>query len=259
MKRKLIIFDLDDTLLDDEHKVSDKTVLVLERIKEMGHIIAFNTARSEMRSRDIFLRVKPNYAIYNGGAHITDGEGKTIFEATIDKEACNAILREIAAVTDRYSVQNSEWFYSANEDYEAPDVKYFDFANNEFPTGAYKIIAYSDRPELLDPIAEKYNLSSVTYFGGPFSRLTGRGVNKASGSRALADLLGIDMADVLAFGDDVGDLKMLYEAGIGVLMKNANPDLVASVDKASILISEYTNHDGGVAMFLADYFGIMVD
>ena len=75
MKRKLVIFDLDDTLLNDEHTASDLTLRVLEKVREMGHLTAFNTARSKMRSSDIFDLVKPDFAIYNGGAHITDSEG----------------------------------------------------------------------------------------------------------------------------------------------------------------------------------------
>lgn len=260
VKRKLIIFDLDDTLLNDEHTVSELTVRVLNLVREMGHLTAFNTARSKMRSSDIFEVVKPDFAIYNGGAHITDNEGNTIYEAEIKKDDCNLILKEISLITDRYSVQNADWFYSANEDYEAPDVKYFDFENEEFPTGAYKIIAFCDEPDRLLPVAEKYGLDFVTYFGGPFCRFTKSGVNKASGNRALADLLGIDMCEVIAFGDDVGDFEMISEAGVGVLMKNAKPSLIEEAGKyKNVTVSEYSNDEDGVARFIADYFGFCIN
>ncbi len=260
IRRKLIVFDLDDTLLDSEHKVGEMTLKILSKVREIGHLLAFNTARSKMRSADIFDVVKPDFAIYNGGAHITDSEGKTVYEAEIKKDECNKILSEIALVTDRYSVQNADWFYSANEDYNAPDVKFFDFKNCEFPTGAYKIIAHSDEPQSLEPIAQKYDLDFVTYFGGPFCRFTKKGVTKASGSRALAGILEMDMEDVIAFGDDVGDLDMLYEAGLGVLMKNARPDFAEAVEKQTrIIVSSFTNDEDGVAMFLADYFRIKPD
>ena len=257
MKRKLVIFDLDDTLLDNEHKVTEKTLRVLSEVQSQGHLIAFNTARSEMRSADIFNLVHPDYAIYNGGAHITDKNGKTIFEASIEKDACNEILGEIAKVTDRYSVQNADWFYSANEDYVAPDVKYFDFGSMEFPTGAYKIIAHTSEPHLLESIAKKFNLDFVTYFGGPFCRFTKSGVNKASGNRALAHILGIELKDVLAFGDDIGDLEMICDAGVGILMKNAKEEVISQIkNNENVEISEYSNHDDGVAAFLAKYFEI---
>ena len=56
--------------------------------------------------------------------------------------------------------------------------------------------------------------------------------------------------DLLAFGDDLGDLDMIREAGVGVLMKNARPNLHGQAG----ILSEYTNEEEGVARFLADYF-----
>ena len=60
------------------------------------------------------------------------------------------------------------------------------------------------------------------------------------------------LEDVLAFGDDIGDLDMLNEAGVGVLMKNAKPHLH---DKVKI-ISSYSNDESGVAKFLIEYFNL---
>ena len=252
MPKKLVIFDLDDTLLNGNSQVGEYTLDVLKKLQEMGHFIAFNTARSQMRSEDIYNVVKPDFAIYNGGAQITDKDGKTIFEAGIDKEICNLLVPELFALTDRFSYQNADWFYSANEDYKAPDVRFFDFKNEEFPTGAYKIIAFSDNPDSLLPVAEKYDLDFITYFGGPFCRFTKKGVTKAFGNRKLAEMLGCSLNDVIAFGDDTGDLGMLKEAGVGVIMKNARDELKSD----DLVVSNFTNEEDGVARFLAKYFNL---
>lgn len=249
MQKKLVIFDLDDTLLNNSSEVSDYTLDILKRVQKSGHFIAFNTARSQMRSEEIFNIVKPDYAIYNGGAQITDRNGKTIYEAAVDKAVCNALVPELFALTDRFSYQNADWFYSANADYNAPDVKFFDFKNEEFPTGAYKIIAFSDNPESLVPVAEKYDLDFITYFGGPFCRFTKKGVTKASGNRALAEIVGVVMDDIIAFGDDTGDIGMLMEAGVGVIMKNAKDHLKTE----GLTVSEFTNDEDGVARFLSNH------
>ncbi len=250
MPRKLVIFDLDDTLLNNNSEVSEYTLGILKKLQEMGHIIAFNTARSQMRSEEIYNAVRPDFAIYNGGAQIVDKDGKTVFEAGIDKTVCNALVPELFALTDRFSYQNADWFYSANEDYKAPDVRFFDFKNEEFPTGAYKIIAFSNNPDCLLPLAEKYDLDFITYFGGPFCRFTKRGVTKAFGNRKLVEMLGAGIDDVIAFGDDTGDLEMLKEAGVGVIMKNAKVELQTE----DLTVSDFTNDEDGVARFLAKYF-----
>ena len=250
MPRKLVIFDLDDTLLNNNSEVSEYTLGILKKLQEMGHIIAFNTARSQMRSEEIYNAVRPDFAIYNGGAQIVDKDGKTVFEAGIDKMVCNDLVPELFALTDRFSYQNADWFYSANEDYKAPDVRFFDFKNEEFPTGAYKIIAFSNNPDCLLPLAEKYDLDFITYFGGPFCRFTKRGVTKAFGNRKLVEMLGAGIDDVIAFGDDTGDLEMLKEAGVGVIMKNAKVELQTE----DLTVSDFTNDEDGVARFLAKYF-----
>ena len=250
MPRKLVIFDLDDTLLNNNSEVSEYTLGILKKLQEMGHIIAFNTARSQMRSEEIYNAVRPDFAIYNGGAQIVNKDGKTVFEVGIDKMVCNDLVHELFALTDRFSYQNADWFYSANEDYKAPDVRFFDFKNEEFPTGAYKIIAFSNNPDCLLPLAEKYDLDFITYFGGPFCRFTKRGVTKAFGNRKLVEMLGAGIDDVIAFGDDTGDLEMLKEAGVGVIMKNAKVELQTE----DLTVSDFTNDEDGVARFLAKYF-----
>lgn len=252
MSGKIIIFDLDDTLLNNSSEVSQYTLDVLMRAREQGNLLVFNTARSKMRSERVFNVIKPDFSIYNGGAQITDKDGKTIFVAGIEKETCNAVISELFDFTDRFSVQNDDWFYSANEDYNAPDVKYFDFKNEEFPTGAYKIIAFSDNPDSLLPLAEKYDLDFMSYFGGPFCRFTKRGVTKAYGNKKLVFILGRSLADVIAFGDDTGDMGMILEAGVGVLMKNAKDEL----KRPGVTVSEYTNEEDGVARFLVKHLDL---
>lgn len=251
MQGKIVIFDLDDTLLNNNSQVGEYTLRVLERARDAGHLLVFNTARGQGSSQEIFDIVKPDYAIFNGGAQIVDKEGNVIFERGLSKELCNAMVPELFALTNRFSMQ-ADWFYTANPDYHAPGVKQFDFRNEEFPMGAYKVIAFSEDPERLRPLTEKFDLDFTVYFGGPFCRFTRRGVTKASGNRELVRLLGRELSDVIAFGDDKGDMEMLREAGVGVIMKNAAPEL----KEEGLVISEHTNDEDGVARFLEGYLAL---
>ena len=88
--------------------------------------------------------------------------------------------------------------------------------------------------------------------GGTFRRYNHIGATKALGNRNLMKLVGGKLEDVMAFGDDLGDLDMLREAGVGVLMKNARPELMGATSH----ISKYTNDEDGVARFLSDWFGV---
>lgn len=251
MQRKIVIFDLDDTLLDGDGEVSEYTAAVLNKVSELGHVIVINTARNKARSEAVFNKIKPDFAIYNGGAQIVDCDGRTVCRYEIPKEKCNSVIPNLIKLSEKFSVQNDDWFYSSNADYHAADVKFFDFENEEFPSAAYKIVAFSHNPEELARVAEGADLDFVAYFGGPFCRFTSRGVTKAFGNREFASMLGADISDVIAFGDDEGDLQMIDEAGVGVLMKNAKEELWNGR-----IVSQYTNSEDGVARFLADYFKI---
>ena len=83
---KYIIFDLDDTLLNDNRQVSPYTLQVLKQLQDMGHVLAMNTARSSAFSREYFDIICPDYAILNGGALILNGAGEVVFQAEIDAE-----------------------------------------------------------------------------------------------------------------------------------------------------------------------------
>ncbi|NJD51506.1 MAG: phosphoglycolate phosphatase [Candidatus Methanoperedens sp.] len=50
-------------------------------------------------------------------------------------------------------------------------------------------------------------------------------VNKGTGLRRIAQMMGLDVQDFVAFGDSPNDIEMLEVAGFGVAVGNAHPDL----------------------------------
>jgi hypothetical protein len=57
------------------------------------------------------------------------------------------------------------------------------------------------------------------------------GVTKWSGVLSLAREWGIDAAEICAVGDDVNDLPMIRAAGLGIAMGNAQPQVLAAADR----------------------------
>ena len=249
---KYIIFDLDDTLLNDRREITPYTLEVLEKVRSMGHKLVCNTARSQSFARKFLDQLQPDYAILNGGAMIIDRDGNAIFSAELDAAVTRQIIQELLKWTDTLSVQTREHFYSHQGQYALQAAIAFDFDKEEFPYPAQKIVASLESAEKARQIAEKYSLAYTTYLDGNFRRYNHPGATKALGNRNLMTLVGGSLNDVIAFGDDLGDLDMLREAGVGVLMKNANPQLHGQTGH----ISAYTNDEDGVAKFLEAYFAI---
>lgn len=50
-------------------------------------------------------------------------------------------------------------------------------------------------------------------------------INKGTGLRRIAEMMGLDARDFVAFGDSPNDIEMLEAAGFGVAVGNAHPDL----------------------------------
>lgn len=249
---KYIVFDLDDTLLNDQRKVSEFTLQVLKQLQALGHKLVINTARSQFYSREFLNAIKPDYAILNGGALIIDKAGTPIFTQVMDISAVQQIIRRLQDVTKVFSVQSESGLYTSTADYTAQNAIYFDFEKDLYRESAYKIVASIENLEDAQAIAQEFQLDMVSYFGGDFKRFTCLNTNKASGNRNLVRILGAKLEDVIAFGDDWGDLDMLKEAGTGVLMKNAKPELHALCPT----LSTYTNDQDGVARFLLEHFHI---
>lgn len=76
-------------------------------------------------------------------------------------------------------------------------------------------------------------------------------VSKATGVSRLIDHLGIDAADVIAFGDADNDIEMLCLAGCGVAMGNASDKVKACADMVCAPCREQ-----GVLRVLESIFGI---
>ncbi len=62
----------------------------------------------------------------------------------------------------------------------------------------------------------------------------------------MSDHLGIDLSEIVAFGDGNNDKEFLEYAGCGLAMKNAST-LAKSSSKA---VLEWSNHEDGVARHL---------
>lgn len=78
--------------------------------------------------------------------------------------------------------------------------------------------------------------------------LNAPGVTKGSGLLALAEKLGLRRDQVMAVGDSGNDLSMIENAGLGVAMGNATPEILAAADA----VTADNNHDG-VALAIEKY------
>ncbi len=75
--------------------------------------------------------------------------------------------------------------------------------------------------------------SSIPGMGESAGEIYLEGVDKAVGMRVAAKRLGVELANVVAFGDGLNDLQMLAEAGVGVAIVGSHPRLLAVADRVA--------------------------
>lgn len=98
--------------------------------------------------------------------------------------------------------------------------------------------------EILEPhLTDRADLTYSTNDG--LIELSAPGVTKATGLAIVAQRLGVEHANLIAFGDMPNDVPMLRLAGHGVAMENAHPEAKEAADEVAA-----TNNDDGVARIL---------
>lgn len=114
------------------------------------------------------------------------------------------------------------------------------------------LVRYGSDSSVLAAAAEACGLDavSVTYSSNAgLIEVASAGVNKGAAVQRLAEQLGIDAADAVAFGDMPNDAEMLRWAGRSFAMENAHPlALAAASDSAP------DNDSAGVAQILERWF-----
>ena len=244
---KYFIFDLDDTLLNNNKEVTDYTLKGINILKNNDFIIVINTARSFSATLDVANIIKPDYLICNAGAVIYDKDYNLIFKKTISIQDTNEIIDLIKSSNDvkNFSIQTIKTLYTKDFKYTQnnPIATYNDFIN-KLDEESVKILIASYDYKKWESVALKYNYEIERYFNGIWCRISPS--NKYLGNLSLFKLLNDNNPLDYVFGDDSGDILMIKNAYKGVLMKNSK------LTHLDLNISSYTNEEDGVIKFMLE-------
>ena len=76
--------------------------------------------------------------------------------------------------------------------------------------------------------------------------------NKGNALKKLIEIIGINLKETAAIGDNNNDIEMIEEVGIGIVMGNASDDIKIKADLITL-----SNDEGGAALaifkILSDY------
>jgi hydroxymethylpyrimidine pyrophosphatase-like HAD family hydrolase len=260
---RLVATDLDGTLVRSDGTVSAYTREVLAEVERRGVPVVFVTGRPLRWTEEVFEYVGDHgLAVVSNGALVWDvGRSAPHLERPIDPalglEMCRALRAALPGTA--YAVETLEGIGlepAFLERHPVPDAARRGPIEELFTRPALKLLA---RHEQLEPqefwdLAEEVVLGRLVITWSSATSLleiSAPDVTKASTLALLCADLGVDAADVIAFGDMPNDLPMLQWAGTAYAMADAHP----TVTEVAAHVAP-GHDDDGVARVLAGVFGL---
>ncbi len=277
MNYKMVVLDLDGTLLNDEKIISKKNIYMLHELYNKGIEIVIATGRNYYMAKQLIadINVFSPVILANNGAIIRRSHNDELLESNyLDPLSFEVIYNEGLKYGLNPVIHVDEYRNGYDLIYEQE--------NYEEVYGGYIKKGYERARQRKFEQMNMKNILSVCYFeeydrlcqfgyemedrnNGRFHTICNRNVS----SRALLEFLhkdgckwialkkymgtiNISPKEIIAIGDDNNDLELIFNAGIGIAMKNGTDECRSKAK----YISEYDNNNSGVYYELSKIFKI---
>lgn len=277
---KMVLIDLDGTLLNDYGRVSSRSIEVIEKLIDKDIKVVIATGRNYRQAKMLTKEVKGLHYMCSNGAYIKLNNDKILNNTLLPLDKLSTILSNIDLDNNLVFIQGRDEirtnlskskglinkFFTKGLKFilnpkkvislfrketgigkftkRIKDIKeYIDNTREEF----YKILVIGEKNELkiLSKNIEELGLSISSSASGNIE-INNEGVSKGIGLELLCKEFAIDIKDTMAIGDGGNDIEMLKRAGIGVVMGNSkNRELIKIAN-----ITTDTNKRDGVAKIL---------
>lgn len=252
---RLIVTDLDFTLLRSDQSISDYTAEVFHKCSEAGILTAFATARFIHGVQNFIDRIHPDYAVLNDGTMIYH-KTSFLFGLPLDPQAVHGLITNLKKLDPdiQLSAAAQEIVYRNHHQSGytnfTPMSAFADF-EQPFTDTIFKLVASPSRDEYKEEfpaLAQKYGCKTFQYRGENRHAFLSEQAGKFAGIQKLANHLQIPLSQVAAFGDDRNDIEMIQNCGLGIAVSNAIPELKAAADAHTC-----SNDEDGVARYIEKY------
>lgn len=266
MEYKVLVLDIDGTLLNSNHQISQATYERLIQLQEDGYILVLASGRPTASMLETAKKLKlsdyGSYIISYNGAEITElateqqiyrqvlsqREQKEIIQFLQEKELSIVAYKGDSIVIDRENEHSDVEAFLTNLPSEY-DADYF----KDLKTPQLKFIGVGpvDKVQAADKELggkfgqETYATTSLPYFL-EFMHVS---VSKGKSIAVLGEQLGFTMEQVVACGDGNNDASMIMDAGRGIAMGNATDYLKNLADQITL-----TNDEDGLIPIMDQYF-----
>lgn len=268
-KYKLIVSDIDMTLIDNGFNITKFNVNMIRRAMADGAQFMLCTGRifGSARPYARYLGTEMPIITSNGAAVLDYDSGSLIFGRHIEQELAEWIFHRLDEIGLTYHFYSRSIYYTKDTeqgrkkrerlDAGLARAELFLTRGVEDPASipeydpVYKITVRcwnDEETALFMETFREVDGISITSSAPLNYEISAEGVCKGAALRKFAEMNGIPREDIMAFGDNYNDVEMLQFAGTGVAVKNA----VGSLKKVADYITD-TNVNSGVGKAIARF------
>lgn len=259
-KIKVVISDLDGTLLNTDHQISEYTKTVFQQLHKDNYLLIVATGRHHLDALPIVESLGcPVYLVTSNGARIHSPAKELLYSINIKSDAIKSIL-DLEIDSEITTVLFKEEVWQTNKENKKlnsfqtiinypPEIVDFKFVED---LSAIKLFFTHDSHRKLLELRDKILVDHSDHFSHAFSlpfclEFMDKSVDKSVAILKILEKENLTFEESISFGDGFNDEKMLIAAGKSLIMENAVDSLKNKLRHLEVISS---NADDGVAKYL---------
>lgn len=241
MKINALFFDIDGTLVSfNTHEIPESTVRAIAKAKENGVGVYISTGRPLhiITNLKAIERYIDGYITTNGALCLVDG--KTVCCNPIPQRDVDLLISDADKLDYAVLVvgERDVRLYNPKPVFDEIFVRDLNVRNIDASLDAREIIGKERILQLTPFFSSAHERELMPRLAGcvsgrwhpAFTDITSVSADKGKGLETMAEYLGLDISQTMAFGDGGNDVAILRRAGIGVAMGNAGDEAKAAAD-----------------------------
>lgn len=258
---KLLMVDLDETILMEKDIVSEKSKETVEKLLDNNVEVVWTTGRYFNAIPEYFINNKRiNYISSSNGALIKDNKTKeNIFSQFLSKDTVLNIIKLTNAKARHMFIFTSEGVFADPRLLEDDDINKVQFFQTllshitvkddlykfikENDLGIKKVeVAFDDLDFRDEMLAFFKSYKDIEISSSHYNNIEAVSnlASKGNSLEFFQNKFNLEKSQTMAIGDNINDLSMIKAAGIGVAMDNASPVLKENAD----LITDSIENEG---------------
>lgn len=243
-----LFFDIDGTLVSFKtHEIPPSTIFALTQAKANGHKVFIATGRPPLIINNLgaIEHLIDGYVTINGA--LCFAGGKEIRCKNIPKDDVQTVVRDALEKSYGLIVVGEKDVAVLDPDGEVGSIFRNELAVENLNQAKPLDVVLSQRIlQLTAFFSADYEGELMKHIPGctsgrwhpAFTDITAKGADKGEGIKAMAEHLGFDFQNTIAFGDGGNDTSMIRAAGIGIAMENALESLKQEADYTTTSVDD---------------------